>query len=87
MILNKISISGILNIGSIQMSFDDLSALIAPNNYGKSNVFRAIVFGIGFMEVPYKRKLSMMRNRSYIPINSSLENVPFSFEIEGEFTD
>lgn len=28
-----------------------------------------------------------MRNRSLIPINTALEGTPFSFELEGEFSN
>ena len=80
--LNKIKISGIFNLKDVEISLDDLSALIAPNNYGKSNVLRAIDFGVFFMEASLKRKLSLMRNRSLIPINTALEGTPFSFELE-----
>ena len=54
--LNKIKISGIFNLKDVEISLDDLSALIAPNNYGKSNVLRAIDFGVFFMEASLKRK-------------------------------
>ena len=70
--LNKIKISGIFNLKDVEISLDDLSALIAPNNYGKSNILRAISFGVFFMEASLKRKLSLMRNRSLIPINTCL---------------
>ena len=87
MILNKVKISGIFNLKDVEISLEDLSALIAPNNYGKSNVLHAIDFGVFFMETSSKRKSSWMRNRSLIPINSALEGAPFSFELEGEFHD
>jgi len=80
--LNKIKISGIFNLKDVEISLDDLSALIAPNNYGKSNVLQAIDFGVFFMEASLKRKSSLMRNRSLIPINTALEGAPFSFEME-----
>ena len=85
--LNKIKISGIFNLKDVEISLDDLSALIAPNNYGKSNILRAISFGVFFMEASLKRKLSLMRNRSLIPINTALEGAPFTFELEGEFSN
>ena len=85
--LNKIKISGIFNLKDVEITLDDLSALIAPNNYGKSNVLQAIDFGVFFMEASSKRKSSCMRNRSLIPINTALEGAPFSFELEGEFYD
>ena len=87
MILNKVKISGIFNLKDVEISLDDLSALIAPNNYGKSNVLHAIDFGVFFMEASSKGKSSWMRNRSLIPINTALEGAPFSFELEGEFCD
>ena len=49
MILNKVKISGIFNLKDVEISLDDLSALIAPNNYGKSNVLQAIDFGIMYI--------------------------------------
>ena len=85
--LNKIKISGVFNLKDVEIALDDLSALIAPNNYGKSNVLHAIDFGVFFMEASSKRKSSCMRNRSLIPINTALEGAPFSFELEGEFHD
>lgn len=85
--LNKVKISGIFNLKNVEISLDDLSALIAPNNYGKSNILRAISFGVFFMEASLKRKLSLMRNRSLIPINTALEGAPFTFELEGEFSN
>ena len=85
--LNKIKISGIFNLKDVEITLDDLSALIAPNNYGKSNVLQAIDFGVFFMEASSKRKSSCMRNRSLIPINTALEGAPFTFELEGEFCD
>lgn len=55
--LNRIKISGIFNLKNIEISLDDLSALIAPNNYGKSNVLNAIDFGVFFMEASLKEKI------------------------------
>lgn len=39
-------IEGISNIGSLRLDVGSLNALIAPNGYGKSNVLRAIGFGM-----------------------------------------
>ncbi len=75
--LNKIKISGVFNLKDVEIALDDLSALIAPNNYGKSNVLHAIDFGVFFMEASSKRKSSCMRNRSLIPINTALEVLRF----------
>lgn len=55
--LNKIKISGIFNLKDVEISLDDLSALIAPNNYGKSNVLRAIDFWCLFYGGFFKEKV------------------------------
>ena len=41
--LNKIKISGIFNLKDVEISLDDLSALIAPNNYGKVMCFVPLI--------------------------------------------
>ena len=56
MILNKVKISGIFNLKDVEISLEDLSALIAPNNYGKSNVLHAIDFGVFFTFNPSDKK-------------------------------
>jgi hypothetical protein len=81
--IERISVAGITNIDNVSLSISDLCALVAPNNYGKSNVLFAIHFAVKFMECPAKRKRSMMNMRPLIPINIAMENHPFSFEIEG----
>ena len=83
MTIDKIKVGGIMNLGEITLSLQDLSALIAPNNYGKSNVLSAVEFGVDFMEASFKRKSSLMKIRSLIPINIALEGKPFIFEVEG----
>ncbi|KAA6327676.1 hypothetical protein EZS27_023357 [termite gut metagenome] len=83
MTIDTIKIGGITNIGETILSLDGMSALIAPNNYGKSNVLKAIRFGIDFMGGSTKRKKSQMNFRPVIPINVQLEGSSFSFEIEG----
>jgi AAA15 family ATPase/GTPase len=83
MVIDKIKIAGIMNLEEISISLRDFNALIAPNNYGKTNVLNAIGFGIEFMEASFKRKSSLMKLRSLIPINNRLEGKPFIYEIEG----
>ncbi len=83
MTIDRIKIAGIMNLGEIELSLGDLSALIALNNYGKSNVLSAIGFGVEFIGVSSKQKTSLMRLRSLIPINTALEGKPFVYELEG----
>lgn len=40
-------IEGFANIERVNLKVGEQNALIAPNGYGKSNVLRAIEFGVG----------------------------------------
>lgn len=83
LIINKVRTGGFTNIEEVSISLNNITALIAPNNYGKSNVLTSIEFGLGFISAPEKMKISLMRFRPFIPINKNLEEVPFFLEIEG----
>jgi hypothetical protein len=83
MTIHAITVSGITNIGCVRLAMADLSALVAPNNYGKSNVLSAVDFGIRFLEASPKRKRSMMNTRPLIPILEAMDERRFTFEIEG----
>ena len=80
-ILN-ITVGGFANVGKVKLSLDKFNALIALNNYGKSNVINAIEFGIDFLKEPIEDKAKMMAIRSIIPINKHIDDYPYSFEVE-----
>lgn len=84
MVIDRIKISGFTNIGETSLSFSNLCALIAPNNYGKTNVLTAIRFAIDFITNHPKGKQSQMKYRPAIPINVHLAGLPFSCELEGK---
>ena len=75
-------IEGISNIGSLRLDVGSLNALIAPNGYGKSNVLRAIGFGMDFLSATEQEKIQMMRSR-FVPINNNMYRKDFRFEILG----
>lgn len=81
--IDSISVSGYRNLGSNTLQLQDITSLVAPNNYGKSNLLDAIRLGFGFIRKPKNQKDSMMRNRNFIPINTKLDGEPFTFEISG----
>ena len=81
--INNIRIGGFANLQDISLSLNKLSALVAPNNYGKSNVLKAIVFGFDFIQASPAEKRTMMTRKTWMPINSSMSGAPFSFEIAG----
>lgn len=75
-------IEGISNISSLRLDVGSLNALIAPNGYGKSNVLRAIGFGMEFISASGQKKIQMMKSR-FIPLNTNMYRKDFCFEIFG----
>ncbi|WP_294197660.1 AAA family ATPase [uncultured Chryseobacterium sp.] len=79
--INKILIKGFSNIEKIDLELNKLNALIALNNYGKSNVLKAIDFGIDFISNSPKTREKMMAYKPYVPFNKFIDNDPFYLEI------
>ena len=80
--IDGIRIDGIANIERACLKMGEQNALIAPNGYGKSNVLRAIEFGISFLAAEEAQKRLMMRSR-WLPINAATKDKNFVFEITG----
>lgn len=80
---NRISVGGFTNIGQISITLDNITSLIAPNNYGKSNVLKAVCFAFDFIKAGGEEKRAMMGRRAFIPINTHMADYPFSFELCG----
>lgn len=79
--LNKISISGFCNISRFDIDLTDFNALVAPNNYGKSNVLEGVRFAFNFINSSEMQRREMMSNPAFIPINKVTSNSPFRFGI------
>ncbi|WP_164996524.1 AAA family ATPase [Bacteroides zoogleoformans] len=82
MIIDSFIIEGISNIGHVRLDVGEMNALIAPNGYGKSNVLRAISFGLYFLNANEETKRQMLSSR-YLPINIAMQGCKFHFEIHG----
>lgn len=82
--IKSISVGGFKNLKKSVLQLDNITAIISPNNYGKSNLLEAIDFGIDFLASNSKDRKNMMRWVRGIPINKSIENEEFFFEIELE---
>lgn len=80
--IQRIRIDGYKNINNIDIEFEKIIALVAVNNYGKSNVLEAIDFANRFIKDTAEGKEMMMYYRNAIPINTELLNKKFRFEIE-----
>lgn len=79
--INKIIIDGFANLDKVEINLEKFNALIALNNYGKSNVIKGISFGVDFITASASGKDNMMSYQPVIPINKHLAERSFSFEI------
>ena len=80
--LLSITISGFRNVANTTLELGGITALISPNNYGKSNLLEAIEFAFEFMSASSKQRASWMRATNCIPLSPSLENEDFRFAME-----
>lgn len=79
--LDRITISGYKNISETGITFGGFNALIALNNYGKSNLIEAIDFSNDFIKASNKNKSQMMQSRTRIPINNLIAGKDFAFDL------
>jgi len=87
--LIRVKIDGIKNLNGCDLELNNLNALVALNNYGKSNFLQAVDFGIHFLKAQPDEKRGLMTVKNLIPINQHLAERDFWFEIEfasGEYT-
>ncbi|EET60128.1 hypothetical protein BRYFOR_07979 [Marvinbryantia formatexigens DSM 14469] len=80
--IQAVLIDGFKNLSNVKISFDKITALVALNNFGKSNVLAAIDFGLAFMKAAIEDKADMMANANLIPINCCMFGRNYKFEME-----
>lgn len=80
--LQRVIIDGFKNLNNVNVLFDDITALISINNFGKSNFLKGISFGISFIKANENVKNKMLMARNFLPFNISNYGKKFSFEIE-----
>lgn len=73
MILDSVTIKGFRNIKKVTLNFDGITSIISLNNYGKSNILKAIDFSINFIKAENILRRKMMGWRRGIPLNKMLE--------------
>ena len=84
--LQNIKISGFKNISDVDVNFNHFNALVALNNYGKSNFIEALNFSLDFIQASNKKKGQMMQSQNQIPINNSIAEKNFGFDLTFETT-
>ena len=81
--LIEITTCGFKNLGETTINFNNnqITALIAPNNYGKSNFLDSLSFSYDFIQANSKQKKIMMQYSPAIPINKHLDRSNFIFSV------
>ena len=80
--MQAVVIDGFKNLSNVKIRFDNITALVALNNFGKSNVLSAIDFGIAFIKAGLEEKQSMMANSNLIPLNKLMLGRNYKYEME-----
>lgn len=82
MMVESILVDGFKNLSQIKIAFDQITALVALNNFGKSNVLQGIEFGLGFMRAQIEDRQVIMANSNLVPMNRHMQGRNFRFEVE-----
>ena len=80
--IQAVLIDGFKNLSDVKITFDNITALVALNNFGKSNVLSGIDFGLAFIKASIDDKMEMMANSNLIPINQGMQGRNYKFEVE-----
>ena len=80
--IKSISIGGFKNLKQTRIEVDRITALVSPNNFGKSNFLQGIDFALTFLSAGEKSRKMMTSWKKGIPLNSNCADDPFFFEVE-----
>lgn len=80
--MQAVLIDGYKNLSDVKINFKNITALVALNNFGKSNVLSAINFGVDFIKANDNDKIDMMSSIDNIPINRQMIGRNYKFEME-----
>lgn len=85
--ISRITVGGFKNLKKTVIDMKNIVALVALNNYGKSNLFQAMRFAVNFMGYSAALKKQCMHSVENIPLNKHLDTADFDFEIVVELTE
>jgi len=83
MYISSIRVGGFANIQDTEIRLESLSAIIAPNGFGKSNLLRAISMGISYLRSDSYHRQQLLHDQQAIPVNKSIAHAPYKMEISG----
>ncbi|MCF0253634.1 MAG: hypothetical protein HUK26_04795, partial [Duodenibacillus sp.] len=82
--ISSITVAGFRNIAETRLEPGGVAGLVAPNNYGKSNVLDAVAFALGFIAGGPGERRRMMTLASCRPLNPRLADEDFRFSVAFE---
>ena len=80
--IQAVFIDGFKNLANVRISFNNITTLVALNDFGKSNVLSGIDFGLSFIKASIEDKKDMMSNSQLIPGNCNLIGRNYKYEME-----
>lgn len=83
--IKRITVKGFKNVKNVSLDLHSLLCFVSVNNYGKSNLLKAIDFAFDFISNSEKNRVRMMHYSSGIPFNINMDSDNFIFQIEGVF--
>lgn len=86
-IIKSFYIDGYKNISNATLYLNDITAIIALNNYGKSNLINAIKFGIDFIKGSNEVKKDIFEYQPAFPFLSVNSGRNFTFAVNAEMND
>lgn len=85
--ISKVSIKGFKNIESVNIQLSHITAILGINNFGKTNLLKAIDFASKFITAQPNERIELMSDESNIPININNKWENFSFLFVADIGD
>lgn len=82
--IKSFTVGGFKNLPKTTINLNEITAIIAINNFGKSNLLEALSFGLEFIYQSPKFRKRLMGYIKGIPLNPCLAFQDFIFELELE---
>ena len=79
--ITEVYVDGFKNIVDTRIKFNDVTCLISPNNFGKSNLLKAIMNGFAFIRSTSNDNRRFFSQRENMPFLKTMQEKPYSFEI------
>ena len=86
-IIKSFYIDGYRNLSNVTLNLNDITAIIALNNYGKSNLINAIRFGIDFIKGSNEIKKDIFEYQPAFPFLSVNSGRDFKFSVNADMID